>query len=175
MANYIKATIGVILDRTADELIGGLLVALVLSLALAGAFAFLRQKVRDTTTLITCLALAANLVVMGLSAGFVRNADSRGLQLDTGPSRRLPVVMSDRGVSLARKVFEQADSDRDGLLSRKEAATAADSFVTWAEQVEGSTLNEGLLQSALRRHMVPPGDPARVGSNPPIPASTSAP
>jgi hypothetical protein len=186
MQRYVNSTIDVILDRTADELIGGVLVALLLSLALAGAFALLRRKISDATTLITCLALAANLAGMTLAAGFVRGEGRQGMRLNPGfrPGVPPPAVVGDRGASLARAIFARADADGDGLLSPEEAAGAAERFVKRAEAIEGGALNEGLLRSALRRHMLtppemvapmPPYDPARVGSESPGPAATSAP
>ncbi len=184
MHRYVNSTIDVVLDRTADELIGGILVALLLSLALAGAFALLGRRIRDTTTLITCLALAAILAGMTLAAGFVRSADRQGVRANPGLPRGLPPVVADRGASLARLIFEQADDDRDGVLSPEEAARAADRYVKRAEFIEGGALNEGLLRSALRRQMLPPpetvapgppGRPARVGSKSQGPAAKSAP
>lgn len=184
MKRYVNSTIDVILDRTADELLGGILVALLLSLALAGAFALLRRRIHDATTLITCLALAAILAGMTLAAGFVRCTYSQGVWPNQGLPRGLPAVVADRGASLARMIFEQADDDQDGVLSPEEAARAADRYVKQAEFIEGGALNEGLLRSALRRRMLPPresvapmppGSDARAGSKSPRPAATSAP
>src|SRR3954447_13250452 len=104
MQRYVNSTIDVMLDRSADELIGGILVALLLSLAVAGAFALLRRKISDATTLITCLALAANLAGMALAAGFVVGAVRQGMRSNRGfrPGLAPPAVVGDRGASLAR-------------------------------------------------------------------------
>src|SRR5262249_13986991 len=149
----------VILDRTAEELIGGILVALLLSLILAGAFALLRKKITDATTLITCLALLVNLVGMTVAAGYVRNAARQGMRMNQGLRSGVPgppMVLPDRTGPRARAIFEKADTNGDGQLSSGEAAVAADAFVKGSEAVEGGPLNEAQLRAALRRNMGPP-------------------
>jgi hypothetical protein len=164
MQRYVDSITDVVLDRSADELIGAILVALMLALALAGAFALFRRRITDATTLITCLALAMNLVAMTVAAGFIRSSRQHGVQ---GFRRShlgvAPPSMAEGEhhlAALAKISLELADTDGNGLLSADEAAAGAEKFIRRTELAEGGPISSWLLYTSLRREIgLPPNGP----------------
>ncbi len=161
---YLADVGNVLMDRSADELIGAVVIALALSLAATGLSMIGRRGAKKTAMPMIVLAFVANLVSMVLAAGHVAGGKSRdkavahggGVVLSVGP------VHASAGALLARKLFSKADADHDGLVSDDEAANAAAAFVREAaarpgrQSIDAETL-ESLLQNALATLPPPPG------------------
>jgi hypothetical protein len=71
MAAYFEALENAIVDRSPDELVGAVIIALALSLAFAGLYCLGRRKARDELVSIIALMIVANLVSMAVGAGYV--------------------------------------------------------------------------------------------------------
>ncbi len=159
MDRYMKSVYDVILDRSPEGLIGAILIALVLSLVVAGVFALLRTRVSDASVLLTCLVLTANVLAMTLAAGYVQFASSRGRGLDSRAASRedrfLPGAVW-RGPGLASRILAAADSNGDRLLSHDEAVAFTERF--YRETGNGHPVDEETLRNAIREWLSFPGN-----------------
>jgi hypothetical protein len=161
MRPYLESVINVMLDRKPEEWIEGIVVALFLALALAGASGALRRwkKAADETMLLVVPAIVVIFTGMVMAAGYVQLMSKRAARptefvIPQGRPFRGPEGGSSR---MADLILEAADADRDGRISTDEAATAAARFVKEAEVNGKSALDREALTTSLREHLRPPG------------------
>jgi len=199
MRPYLDSVLDVTLDRSPQEWIVGIVIALFLALALAGVnMAFRRWvKAKDDTVPIVGLgvvAIFAGMVIGGMyfevsrkiaagprpSAGGGPGGPGGGPGAPGGGGRGGGAGrMTGR---MATLIFENADADHDGLLSIDEAANAAAKFVHDSDASGKGKLDREGLTTVLRQRLAPPpgGAPPASGGAPPAsggapPASGSPP
>ena len=147
MHNFLDALTNVVVDRSADELIGAVLVALGLALAFAGLDFITRRKARENRMPMIVLMIAANLASMALAAGYlVYHKKARGVsahEANQTAAVRLELM-------LVESIFRAADKNGDGLLSSEEAAAAAADLVKEADHTGSGSIDAPTLEHALR-------------------------
>ncbi len=115
-----------LIDRTQDEWIGALMIALALALAAQIVFRLVRRRVSDPLLLVTGVVLASNVVAMMLVAsyvGWVMSATPRDIPVRPRMSFGEPGrPRGGGGLLLAWRLLRQGDTDHDGRLSADEAA-----------------------------------------------------
>lgn len=187
MNPQVSSIVDVIVDRSPEELIGGVLIALVFALGLSGLFHLLRHKVSDTSTLIICLALSSNLVAMTAGAAFIRYKFTGGRAQGSRsrspePPMPPPGMPGSRTGFMAGRILEAADLNGDRFLSSEEAGFAAAQFVKEVGEGGDSPIDEGRLRMAIAaRFMSPPhmgmgmwrGRRRGVDGPPPLPPAPS--
>ena len=176
MRRYLDSIALFLQERTAEELIVGVFLALLLAVFGANIHDLARRKVKDTVTLLTVVCLVANLIAMVATAGYVRMR-VRGGNF-SNPSNTVVRPPMSRGQIrdltievLARTTLRGADLDRDGKLSADEAAAVAARFVRVVEAEAGRPVDwESLalgIKSRVRVFEAPPVDPSHP--LPPVP------
>jgi hypothetical protein len=167
MREYLQQICDVILDRTAVELLGAIVVALVASLAMSGIYALVRRKVSDATALVAGMVLLASLACMAVSASHIAHARRAamgrlgGPLSRYGPPRDRPMLGPPMESFLSLWITKMADTDRDGLVSADEASVAAARFVREAGAEGEEAVNREALTEAIRQNLFPqsPGTP----------------
>lgn len=185
MRPYLDSVVNTLLERTAEELIVGVFLALLLALAAAGIYSIARRSAKDTAILMAVPVLVMNLAAMVLAAAYIRQ-ERRGTDPVASTSGRPPMVrprlepgqIRDLAAqAIARQVFEAADVDRDGRLSPAESAAASTGFVEEARTEPGGALDFAALRLSIRKRIgdgePSPGHHARGSmtseDGPPIP------
>jgi hypothetical protein len=147
MHDFINALGNVIVDRTADELIGAVIVALGLSLAFAGLDFISRRKARENRLPMIVVMIGANLASMAFAAGYLAyHRKARG----TAASERNQVTSIRPETILAESILRAADKNDDGQLTSEEAAVAAAEFVRLADRTGNGSIDALTLEHALR-------------------------
>jgi hypothetical protein len=156
MREFLSSIYDALVDRSPQELIGAILIALTISMATAGLFILLRRKVSDSLTLLTGLTLLASTTSMALAAGYVLPSHRHARGEAIGPARppHWPPPVPER--YLVRRIIEVADRDDDGILSADEAADAAARLVREADASGKGSLDSATLAHALRETIFPP-------------------
>lgn len=146
MYDFFDSLTNVIVDRSADELIAAVMVALGLSLAFAGLDFLARRKAHEGRMLMIGLMIGANLCSMAIAAGYlVHLRRSRGaLASDRSQAQSVRPYLD-----LVDSTFREADENRDGLLSSEEAAVAAAEFVRRVDPTGKGMINALSLEQAL--------------------------
>ena len=175
MYDFFDSLANSILDRSPDELIGAVIVALGLSLAFVGLDWLAGRKVRQGRTLMICLMIGANLASMAIAAGYlVHIRRTRG----TSASEIAQAVAPRPYLVLVESTFRAADENRDGLISSEEAANAAAEFVRHADPTGKGFVDAASLEQATslslnrnppwsphaRRTILTPGAAPRTGT-----------
>jgi hypothetical protein len=159
MYNFFDSLANGIVDRSVDELIGAVIVALGVSVVFAGLDFVARRKARDNRLAMIVVMIGANLASMAIAAGYlVHVRKTRG-----APAReKTQVLPPGLDPILVESIFNAADKDRDGLLSSEEASLAAAEFVRGADRmgkglIDAPTLQEALMVAWMHRGRRPPG------------------
>ncbi len=159
-----------LLDLSADELLGALLVCAVMAMILAGVFALARKRTADSPGLVAGLVLAACVVSMTLSLGYSTrriqeqvpnspNEPSRPQPRAPGPSAwtRMPMFFPrpsmHMGSLLSRMIMDAFDADHDNHLTRDEVALALAGILTDNEGGERSSIERGDLEIMINRRL----------------------
>ncbi|WP_435021340.1 hypothetical protein TA3x_002321 [Tundrisphaera sp. TA3] len=148
----LRSIYDVILDRSPEEVLGAIAIAVALSIVLSGVFALFRRKVEDRVLLVIALMILACVTSMGFGAGYVMAYKDRSMRSRPGEGFGPPGRSGPPG-SVSR-ALKRADADGDGRISEGEAAEAARSFVAALQppgigSVDYSTLAAALLQSEI--------------------------
>ena len=180
MSNYLDSLGNAVIDRSPAELIAAVIIALGLSLVLAGLDFLGRRKVRDALMPMIVLLIVANLASMAIAAGYF--AYMGRLRGSSWMNKTPPGVPGADPGLMARRIFRAADKNRDGLLSTEEASVAAADFVRKVDTsgeglIDTASLERALPASGIRRGRGMPGrgpfrlPPGRLPSNPTSPPS----
>jgi hypothetical protein len=173
MMDFLQSTLGAVLDRSTRELLGGVCLALVLSMGMTGLFALGRRKVGEQLSLLIGLMLVANVASMVLAVGYIAHLE----RLDTvsmpanmtfsPPDMRRPHPGGPGNgleIRLSQRIFDLADRDKDGALTPEEASAAGSEFVRRTLEANGQgRLDVTSMATALRaEHLIgPPHLPGR--------------
>jgi hypothetical protein len=161
MSRFWESSIDVVLERSPEELIGGLLVALVLALSLAGVFAMLRRKTADSTVLLAVLAIVFNLAGMLVAAGYIRETRPgarRRAAAEQTVNQVTPERVADTMIEgMCFRILVAADVDHDGRLSPIEASAAAERLIRGIEDDRKHTVDFRALADVIRQRIKPPG------------------
>jgi hypothetical protein len=171
MGRYLEAVSNAVLDRTPQEWIVGLVVALFLALALAGVHLALKKwaKVQDETAPLVgaaVVAIFAGMFIAGVYVQMGRRASAGatgGMPGPGGPPGAIGGGPGGRGGggggggrmagNMANLIFDNADANHDGFISTEEAANAAARFIH-ESAVEGKDkLDRDALTGILRERM----------------------
>jgi hypothetical protein len=146
MHDFFVALGNAIVDRSADELIGAVIVAMGLSLAFAGLDFIARRKMQENRMPMIVLMIGANLVSMAFAAGYiVHHRKARG----ASASERNQLASARLEPILVESIFRVADKNDDGQLSTEEAAVAAAEFVRRADPTGNGSVDVPTLEHAL--------------------------
>jgi hypothetical protein len=173
MGSYLQSVTNALLDRTPQEWIVGLAVALFLALALAGVNVAFRRwaKVQDELAPLVgtgLVAIFAGMLVAGIYVQMGRRATSGATAGAPGPGGPGGFPGGGGGggrggggarlaTTLAGQVFDNADADHDGMITTEEAANAAAKFVHESAADGKDKLDREGLTNILRERMRPPG------------------
>ena len=179
--------LNLLLDRSSNEWVGALLIALFLSLALVGVHMACRRflKLKDETAPLVGLGMIAVFVGMLIAGAYVDLAERKpalsaadgGAATGAGPARGPGGPGggggpgSGRGggpggftTRLSSAIIDSADTDHDGALSADEAASAAAKFVKEGGKDGKDKIDREALQALIRERTRPsggaPGAPA---------------
>ena len=166
MTEYLQSLTDAVLDRTTEELLGAVMIALALALALAGLYALGRRKLKDPIMLMTGLMLFANLASMVVAAAYVVKArkditsDGRNAAFPPlaghlghgGPPSNHGRPDGPPGSAVAFGIVKTADTNNDGKLSPDEAAA----FVRLADTSGKGSIDGHDLETALMRSLPEP-------------------
>jgi hypothetical protein len=146
MYEFFSSLANALVDRSADELIAAVIVALGISLAFAGLDFLGRRKVRDARMPMIVVMIGANLVSMAFAAGYFvhlrrSRANSARERTEREPNRPFFV--------LVESTFRNADKNHDGLLSSEEASVAAAEFVRNADATGRGMIDAASLENAI--------------------------
>ena len=150
MPQYFVSMGNAVVDRSPDELIGAVIVALALSLAMAGLYCIARRKANENLLPIIGLMIVANLLSMVVGMGYVAHARK-------APSGIRPGIPFVPEAALIEAIFETADKNGDGMLSSEEASQGAERFVQGADAsgtglVDPQSLRRAILDAELDRY-----------------------
>jgi hypothetical protein len=154
MHEFFEALANVILDRSADELIGAVIVALGLSFAFAGLDFIARRKVRENRMPMIMVMIGANLASMAFAAGYI--VYHRKARVASAAERNQMISLRPESI-MAESIFRAADKNADGLLSSEEAAVAAAEFVRRADPTGSGSIDASTLERALQPGWFPRG------------------
>ena len=146
MYDFFSSLANAVVDRSADELIGAVIVALGISLFFAGLDFVGRRKVRDARMPMIVVMIGANLASMAFAAGYLihikhSRSTSAGERTEYASDRPYDV--------LVESTFRNADRNHDGLLSSEEAAVAAAEFVRNADATGKGLMDPPTLEHAI--------------------------
>jgi hypothetical protein len=152
VGDYLTSLGNTIVDRSPDELIGAVMIALATSLAMAGLYMIGRRKLTDNLMPIIVLMIVGNLVSMALAAGYVVRARRlRRLPPHGAAAAILPWARPSASpeATLVETLFEVADKNHDGLLSADEASIGAAEFVHKADTGGKGSIDSDSLRTLL--------------------------
>jgi hypothetical protein len=170
----IRSGFDALLGMSPEELIGAIAIAVALSFAMTGVYSLMRRRVRDTSTVITCLILFANVTCMVVTAAYIFGAHrdelppgpSADRRTNWGPPRHGGFGVGP-GAPLTGHIFAAADANKDGRLAPDEAANAAAQLVREADADKQGAISPEALGEAISRTIgPPPGLMPRIGQAP---------
>jgi hypothetical protein len=153
MADVLASLANVFVDRSADELIAAVMIAVILALAMAGIYWIGRRKFSDVLMPMIVLMIVGNTLAMAVSAGYLMRARRRPLHIAHGESpimfaRGNPPLWPER--QFVGTLFRVADTNRDGLLSPDEASQAITELVKKADSSGGGSVDADSLIDYVR-------------------------
>ncbi len=165
MRQFVVSVGSAVAARTPEELIGAILLALGVSLAVAGLYALRRGKAADLPPLLVGLMLVGNVGSMIFAAAWLDVARTAPA-MSTRPSNIIgpPPGWHPGPAAPGHMIFHAADADGDGQLTPAEAARFAQiadlNGKGWADVQE-------VERAAWNRHGPPHGpEQARPGPGP---------
>jgi hypothetical protein len=170
VAQFLYSMGNAVVDRPPDELIGAVIIALALSLAMAGVYRIRRNKMSYALMPMIVLAIVANLLSMAVAAGYMLHLRRTGRQTTNRMAQALALRSHHRRApeaALAETLFQAADQNHDGRLSGEEASRAAFDVVRQADtdgkgsidaQSFGSALEAALIEHRDRSRRHPPAE-----------------
>jgi hypothetical protein len=129
MTKYFLAVYDALFEKPTHDLVGAVVIAMIVSLALAGLYKLARRKASETLVLSSIFLFAACLVSMVLTLGFTIQTTEPVKKPAPTPVARseVPVAPRPKGpghldMNAANSLLLAADLDKDGTLSPEEAA-----------------------------------------------------
>src|SRR3954454_9562624 len=126
MREFLASIFDSILALPVETVIGGVLLALLLALPVAGAYLAARRGKRDAAMILVAASMVVNLVGMAIASGQTWrtiNGDGSAVATPPQPPPGSPLAGDDDLTeSLAWIVLLKADTDGDGSVSSEEAA-----------------------------------------------------
>jgi hypothetical protein len=171
MSEYFESLESAVVDRSPDELVAAIVIALALALAFAGVSLVGRRNVRNALMPMIALMLVANLASMAVGAGYLLHVDRQLGYLQKNNNQNAP---NGSDPMLVDTIFRAADKNEDGLLSGEEASLAAAEFVRKVDANGKGLIDVRSLEHALPaagfRGRSPVGHPypPYFGSSPPF-------
>lgn len=154
MTGFLTTVADTVIDRSPEELIGAIVVALGLSMAVSGFYTRGRRKIGDQFMLMNGLVLVANVAAMAFAVGYLAYQQ----KVDEFPEGKLATAASCSNPSfllghtpgaesfLAPWVVGLADANKDGRVTPEEAAQ----FVKEADTGGRGSVDQGQIAEALR-------------------------
>jgi hypothetical protein len=171
MIENLRSTFDILLDIKPGDLIGAVMIALTLALAMTGLYALRRKKMGEPMIVLIVLMLCANVTSMALAAGYLAKtwrAEMRSPNDSARAALRRPPaspVGPDHpwrhpgghpgpppGGPPVSQIFAVADADRNGRLTPEEAAL----FVRAADSNGTGSVDVGAFYAAVRGHLSSP-------------------
>jgi hypothetical protein len=159
VTEYLNLLGNAIVDRSPEELIGAVGVALIISLAMAGLYFIGRRKITDNLLPMIVLMMVANLVSMAVGAGYFRLAHKRMGYVQHEPTSRPPVGPGGMTEFMMEWIFREADQNHDRRITGEEASIAAANFLRRADASGEGSIDPRTLDKALQGLMFHGRDP----------------
>ena len=153
MIEYLNLMGNAIVDRSPDELIGAVAIALIIALAMAGLYSIGRRKITENLMPMIVLMIIANLISMAIGVGYFQLAHRRMGYTPHRPVRRLPDGPDGVSEFIVQWIFREADRNHDERISGEEASLAAANFVRWADAHGTGSVDPTALDWALKALM----------------------
>jgi hypothetical protein len=153
VADFLATVGNTIVDRSSDELIGAVVIALGTALAMVGLYLVGRRKVSDNLTPLIALMIVGNLISMALAAGYVVRARRNGRFPSRGVApARYPWHPSSPAPDLVLldTIFRAADKNHDGLISAEEASQSAAEVVRNSDSSGRGSVDSASLRALLQ-------------------------
>jgi hypothetical protein len=133
MREFLASILDSLLAMPVGAVIGGVFLAFLLALPVAGAYVAARRGARDAAMALVAAAMVTNLIAMAVASGQVwrtiRVQDGAAATQRQPPPGSPPAGDDGLSESLAWIVLLNADTDRDGSVSSGEAARLAEQSV----------------------------------------------
>jgi hypothetical protein len=181
----IRSIYDAVVDKSPEELIGAVMVALAMSLTMTGLYALGRRKVSDTLPLVTGLMVVVCVVSMALAAGSALHARRAGFGIagatawspkvgpfppgfrPGGPPGPVPPWFRPGGFAFgwppSQSFIKALDADRDGRVTPEEAAR----FVRSADASGRGSADAGEIAKVMSDLLRPPPGAGPPGSGKP--------
>jgi hypothetical protein len=159
VTEYLNLLGNAIVDRSPEELIGAVAIALMISLAMAGLYCIGRRKINENLMPMIVLMIVANLLSMAVGAGYFQHARKKMGYVTRESAWRLPGGPGGSCELLAARIFQEADRNHDRLISSDEASIAAVDFLRRADANGTGSIDPGTLFMALQAVMYYGRDP----------------
>jgi hypothetical protein len=173
MTKYFLAVYNALFEKQSHDLVGAVMIAMIVSLALAGLYKLARRKASETLVLSSIFLFAACLVSMVMTLGFTSQSAEPVKKPDPTPVARsdVPIAQRPQGpghldMNAANSLLLAADLDKDGTLSAEEAAQ----FVRSVDTDDKGSVNIRDLSMAFWERVGSKRD--LLGNQRPRPAST---
>jgi hypothetical protein len=125
LTEYLNLLGNAIVDRSPDELIGAVAIALTISLGMAGLYCIGRRKITENLLPIIALMIVANLLSMAVGAGYFQLARKKMGYVTREAAWRPPGGPGGSCELLTQRIFQEADRNHDRRISKEEASLAA--------------------------------------------------
>jgi hypothetical protein len=150
VTEYLNLLGNAIVDRSPEELIGAVAIALTISLAMAGIYCIGRRKITENLMPMIVLMIVANLVSMAVGAGHFHHARKKIGYVEHEPIRRPPNGPGGSNEFMVEWIFREADRNHDRQISGEEASLAAAEFLRRVDASGKGTINPRTLDRALQ-------------------------
>ena len=125
VTEYLNLLGNAIVDRSPDELIGAVAIALTISLGMAGLYCIGRRKITENLLPMIVLMIVANLLSMAVGAGYFQFARKKMGYVTRESAWRPPGGPGGSCELLTARIFQEADRNHDRRISKDEASLAA--------------------------------------------------
>jgi hypothetical protein len=159
VTEYLTLMGNAIVDRSPEELIGAVAIALTISLAMAGLYSVGRRKTTTNLMPMIVLMIVANLISMAVGAGYFQLALRKTGYLAHQPIMRPPVGPGGLNEFMVEWIFREADRNHDREITGEEASLAAANFLRRVDVTGKGTVDSRALDRALQGFMFHGRDP----------------
>jgi hypothetical protein len=159
VTEYLNLLGNAIVDRSPEELIGAVAIALTISLAMAGIYCIGQRKVTENLLPMIVLMIIANLLSMAVGAGHFQQARKKIGYVENTPIRRPPDGPGGLNEFMVEWIFREADRNHDQRISGEEASVAAAEFLRRVDASGKGSIDPRSLDRALQGLMFQGRDP----------------